>query len=113
MSSVGASQPTPEVLLLTSSRSAGRSQQKPSARVSARIGVVNRTLPAAEVVPTAQQYVRQVDQQLHAGLGPAEKEAQALMLASFGRPDFAEGVQSYMERRSPKFAPLDESAVDG
>ena len=91
--------------------------------------MVNRTLPAAEVVPTAQQYVRQlaqrcsptslaimkrqVDQQLHAGLGPAEKEVEALMLASFGRPDFAEGVQSYMERRSPKFAPLDESAVDG
>jgi hypothetical protein len=44
-----------------------------------------------------------VYQQLHAGLGPAEREAQALMLESFGRPDFTEGVQSYMQKRSPKF----------
>jgi enoyl-CoA hydratase/carnithine racemase len=87
-----------------------------------RLGLVNRVLPAAEVAAAAQQYVRdlaakssptsmaimkrQVYQQLHAGLGPAEKEAQALMLESFSRSDFREGVQSYMEKRPPKFERL-------
>jgi enoyl-CoA hydratase/carnithine racemase len=93
-----------------------------------RLGLVNRVLPAAEVAGAAQEYIRelaercsptsmaimkrQVYQQLHAGLGPAEREAQALMLESFGRPDFSEGVQSYMERRPPKFEPLEVGTVD-
>ena len=92
-----------------------------------RLGIVNRTLPAAEVAPAAQQYIRdlaerssptsmaimkrQVYQQLHAGLGPAEREAQALMLQTFGRPDFREGVQSFLERRPPKFEPLDTDVI--
>ena len=46
---------------------------------------------------------RQVYEQLHAGLGPAEREAQRLMLASFGRPDFKEGVSSFVEKRPPQF----------
>ena len=49
---------------------------------------------------------RQVYQQLHAGLGPAEREAQALMVESFGRPDFAEGVQVVPQKRPPKFQRL-------
>jgi enoyl-CoA hydratase/carnithine racemase len=104
------------------------SARKIDGREAERLGVVNRVLPAGEVVAAAQDYVRelaerssptsmaimkrQVYQQLHAGLGPAEKESQALMLASFSRPDFAEGVKSYMERRPPAFTPIDESAVD-
>ena len=31
-------------------------------------------------------------------------EADRLMLASFGAPDFAEGVSSFVERRDPNFA---------
>ena len=46
---------------------------------------------------------RQVYEQLHAGLGRAERDAQRLMLASFGRPDFKEGVRSFVERRPPQF----------
>jgi enoyl-CoA hydratase/carnithine racemase len=46
---------------------------------------------------------RQVYEQLHAGLGPAERDAQRLMLASFGRPDFNEGVRSFIEKRPPQF----------
>ena len=84
-----------------------------------QLGLVNRVLPAEDVLGAAQDYVRelaascsptsmaimkrQVYQQLHAGLGPAEKEAQALMVQSFSRPDFKEGVQSYLQRRPPNF----------
>jgi enoyl-CoA hydratase/carnithine racemase len=98
------------------------SSRKVDGAEAERLGLVNRVLPAAEVTAAAQQYVRdlaerssptsmaimkrQVYQQLHAGLGPAEKEAQALMLESFSRPDFREGVQSYMEKRPPKFERL-------
>jgi enoyl-CoA hydratase/carnithine racemase len=83
------------------------------------LGVVNRAVPAAEVLDVAKQYIidlaercsptslaimkRQVYQQLHAGLGVAEREAQALMVESFSRPDFNEGVHSYLQRRRPDF----------
>jgi enoyl-CoA hydratase/carnithine racemase len=46
---------------------------------------------------------RQVYQHLSERLGPAEKEAIALMLESFGRPDFKEGVSSFLEKRPPRF----------
>lgn len=89
-----------------------------------RVGLVNRAIDG-NVVDEARAYIvdlaahcsptslavmkRQVYQQLHAGLGPAEREAQALMLESFGRPDFSEGVQSFVQKRPPAFRrlPLD------
>jgi enoyl-CoA hydratase/carnithine racemase len=86
-----------------------------------RIGLVNRAVDG-DVVKTAREYIedlaahcspssfavmkRQVYQQLHNGLGPAEIEAQALMVESFGRPDFGEGVKSFLEKRPPKFQRL-------
>jgi enoyl-CoA hydratase/carnithine racemase len=89
---------------------------------AARIGLVNRALPADEVVAAAQGYIRelartssptsmaimkrQVYTELHAGLGAAERNAIELMRESFDRPDFAEGVASYIERRDPKFPRL-------
>ncbi|MEJ7585101.1 MAG: enoyl-CoA hydratase-related protein, partial [Acidimicrobiales bacterium] len=85
----------------------------------AALGLVNRALPVDDVLPHAVRYVeelarmssptsmavmkRQVYQQLHAGLGPAEREAIKLMLESFNRPDFAEGVGSFQQRRPPHF----------
>jgi enoyl-CoA hydratase/carnithine racemase len=89
---------------------------------AAALRVVNAALPRDDVLAHAQQYVRdlaaatsptslaimkrQVYQQLHAGLLGAEREAHQLMLESFGRPDFREGVNSYLERRPPAFERL-------
>jgi enoyl-CoA hydratase/carnithine racemase len=102
------------------------SSRKVRGEEAERLGLVNRVLPADEVATAAQRYVRdlaercsptsmaimkrQVYQQLHAGLGPAEREAQALMVESFSRPDFPEGVQSYLEKRAPNFARLADNA---
>jgi enoyl-CoA hydratase/carnithine racemase len=60
---------------------------------------------AATCSPTSLAVIkRQVYQQLHAGLGAAERDSVELMVASFGRPDFAEGVASFLEKRPPRFA---------
>ena len=98
------------------------SSRKVSGTEAAALRVVNAALPAAEVLPHAQQYVRnlaatsspasmaimkrQVYQQMHAGLLAAEHEARDLMMESFRRPDFQEGVSSFLERRPPQFERL-------
>lgn len=86
---------------------------------AARMGLVNAALPADEVLAHSRAYVeemaatcsptsmaiikRQIYEQLHRGLGPAEREAQQLMLESFTRPDFREGVGSFLQKRPPGF----------
>ena len=98
------------------------SSRKVTGAEAARLGLVNAALPAGEVLGHAQQYVRdlaatsspasmaimkrQVYQQMHAGMLAAEREAHQLMLESFGRQDFAEGVQSFLQRRPPRFGRL-------
>jgi enoyl-CoA hydratase/carnithine racemase len=102
------------------------SSRKISGTEAAAMGVVNAALPQAEVLPHAQQYVRdlaatsspasmaimkrQVYQQMHAGLLAAEREARALMIESFGRHDFGEGVSSFTQRRLPEFERLPSRA---
>jgi enoyl-CoA hydratase/carnithine racemase len=49
---------------------------------------------------------RQVYTALEQGLSQALAEADGLMLESFGAPDFAEGVTSFLQRREPRFAAL-------
>ena len=87
-----------------------------------RLGVVNRVLPAGEVLDHALAYARdlavhcspssmavmkaQVQADLERGLDEALEDANRLMAESFGRPDFQEGVQSFVERRPPGFAGL-------
>ena len=86
------------------------------------MGLVNKALPKEEVLAHSQAYVRdlaarvsptslsimkrQVYEQLTASLGPSEREARSLMVESFGRPDFKEGVASFVEKRSPHFQRL-------
>jgi enoyl-CoA hydratase/carnithine racemase len=98
------------------------SSRKITGTEAAALRVVNAALPRDEVLAHAQRYVRdlaataspaslavmkrQVYQQLHAGLVGAEREAYQLMLESFSRPDFREGVDSYLERRPPSFERL-------
>jgi enoyl-CoA hydratase/carnithine racemase len=95
------------------------SSRKLDAQEAERIGLVNRVLPDAELLPFVRRYVedlaaecsptsmrimkRQVYQQLSRELGPSEREAVELMVESFGRPDFKEGVVSFLEKRPPRF----------
>jgi len=90
-----------------------------------RLGLVNRAVDG-DVAKVAREYIeelaarcspssmaimkKQVYQQLHAGLGPKEREAQQFMVESFGRPDFNEGVQSFLAKRPPDFERL---PIDG
>ena len=91
---------------------------------AARLGVVNAAMPADQVLEHSRQYIRdlserssptsiavmkrQVYEHYHRGLGDSEREAQQLMLDSFQRPDFKEGVQSFMQKRPPSFARVPE-----
>jgi len=102
------------------------SSRKVSGTEAAAMGLVNKALPAQEVLPHSVAYVRdlaarvsprsmavmkrQVYEQLTASLGPSEREAQKLMLESFGRDDFKEGVSSFLEKRPPQFGRLGSAA---
>jgi len=87
-----------------------------------RMGVVNRVLPHDELLPFVHDYARdlaahcspasmqvmkrEVYQHLTQDLGTAHADAVRLMLESFERPDFREGVMSFLEKRPPKFQRL-------
>lgn len=102
------------------------SSRRVSGEEAATMGVVNKALAAEEVLPHAIRYVqdmaekcspaslaimkRQVYEQLTASLGPSEKEARKLMVESFGRPDFKEGVASFTEKRPPRFQRIGEGS---
>jgi enoyl-CoA hydratase/carnithine racemase len=86
------------------------------------LGLVNHVLPVDEVLPAALAYAgdiaancspssmaamkRQVYADLERGLTDATARADRLMLESFAKPDFQEGVSSFLERREPRFAAL-------
>jgi enoyl-CoA hydratase/carnithine racemase len=94
---------------------------------AADLGLVNRAVPDQDVVAEALAYARMlasdsspasmatIKRQVYAdyelGLGRALEEANRLMLESFSGTDFGEGVQSFLERRQPRFAPLPDPAT--
>ncbi|NRQ32860.1 enoyl-CoA hydratase [Nonomuraea sp. NN258] len=89
---------------------------------AAALGLANRAAPRDSVLAEAQAYARelavhsspasmavikrQVWRDWDVSLEESAKEATREMLASFGRPDFAEGVAGFLERRPPNFPPL-------
>jgi enoyl-CoA hydratase/carnithine racemase len=91
-------------------------------REAAAMGLVNRSLPRERVLDEALAYARelvvncspaslatikrQVHSDLQRNLSDALHEADRLMLRSFTEADFVEGVNSFLERREPRFAPL-------
>ena len=93
---------------------------------AAQLGLVNRALPSELLMHEALAYARELavncspasmatmKRQVYADferpLREALAEADRLMLESFTRPDFAEGVASFVERRDPRFAPVAPAA---
>ena len=89
---------------------------------AAQLGLVNRALPGERLMDETLAYARELaascspasmatmKRQVYADfdrpLPEALAEADRLMLESFTRPDFAEGVASFVERRDPSFAPV-------
>jgi enoyl-CoA hydratase/carnithine racemase len=87
-----------------------------------RLGVVDRLSEEGQAAADARSYASElaslsspasmaaIKQQVYADLeqGLAESSADALvqMERSFERPDFREGVESFVERRAPRFPPL-------
>src|SRR5436305_6005962 len=88
------------------------------AEEAAELGVVNRLGTLDDALEYAQDMAanwspasmavmkQQVYAHLDRGLDEALAESDGLMLESFTRPDFPEGVASFVERREPHFAAL-------
>ena len=53
---------------------------------------------------------RQVYGDWERGVVDTSTDAVALMKASLRRPDFKEGVASFLEKRTPRFSPVDPNA---
>lgn len=86
------------------------------------LGLVDRVLPADEVLTAALEYAHtlatecspasmaEIKEQIYAGLDSgletASADANNRMIAAFDRPDVREGVRSFHERRRPDFPPL-------
>jgi enoyl-CoA hydratase/carnithine racemase len=91
-------------------------------REAAELGLVNRAVEderlmnetleyarmlATECSPSSMaQIKRQVYRDYERTLAESLERANELMVQSFSGQDFAEGVQSFLERRPPKFAPV-------
>jgi enoyl-CoA hydratase/carnithine racemase len=87
-----------------------------------RLGLANHLVERDQLLAYCRDYVeqlaascspaslavmkRQVYDAVHDGLGRAEAEALREMHRSFERPDFAEGVRSFIEKRTPEFPRL-------
>jgi len=84
------------------------------------LGLGNHLVERDDLLPFCRRYIEQladscspasiavmkaqVNANVHRGLGAAEAAAEQLMKESFERPDFGEGVRSFIEKRPPRFA---------
>ena len=98
------------------------SSRKFDAEEAYRIGFADRLVAADDLLPTATAYVRDLaasvaprsvaamKRQVYSGLSVSIEQscedADALMRASLDHPDLKEGVESFIERRPPRFAPI-------
>ena len=96
------------------------------AEEAAELGLVNAVFPRDAIVDETMAYARdmaencsptamatmkrQVYGHLQTDLDTALEESNRLMHESFGWPDLREGVQSFVERRPPRFPPLGAGA---
>ena len=99
--------------------------RKVDAKEALALGLVNRVVPSADLLREAKTYideiatwsspasVMQMKQQVYRALmqplDVAMKEANARMVESFKRKDFAEGVGSFLENRKPAFPRIGKS----
>lgn len=88
-----------------------------------KLGVVDHVIPQEEIIKKAQGYIenlaktaapislmvmkRQVYKHLNSQLGEAMKESNQWLEESLKRPDFKEGVTSFIEKRPPNFNPVE------
>ncbi len=89
------------------------------AEEAAGMGLVNRVLPADELLPTTYDYARifaeevspaavasakrQLYADLHGDIGTAVAESERLLEEMAQGPEFVEGVTAYREKRPPRF----------
>lgn len=101
------------------------SSRKVFADEALAMGLVNRVYPADDLLPEANKYIqqlakncspksmatmkRQLYEHWQVDLGQALNESMDLMKSSFNGTDFKEGVQAFLEKRTPNFSRLPQS----
>lgn len=91
-----------------------------------KLGMLNKVVPAADLMDTVMAYAadlalnvspssmavmkRQVYADFSKDVSTASKDALVLMRESFTRPDFKEGVQSFLQKRQAEFPPVHPNA---